>query len=240
MRFGTIAWHRHRALAAGAFDGTHARHILAVKDDPSNILANAHDESGEQLVHAANDCVIVNWARTIRFDRSLKEAERRQLHDRMREGARISFGESVSTIARTYGLIEGSVAVEPAEIVAPLGTARVYDEAIIVLAIEPTPPDALPAIATTLSGAGGPSGVLECVAIGNAAIVEFRPDQISPALVLQLADVELRRFHGYRRVRSLAPLPADMIAAIAAAGMQAPEIAPDRILETLLEESRVE
>lgn len=149
-------------------------------------------------------------------------------------------GEPVAGIDRTYALVEGSTAVEPAELLAALPAARAFDTAIIVLAIEPTPPDALPAIAEALSGAGGLTGVLECKRSGRALIVELEPHKTSPALVLQLADIELRRFSGYRRVRTLAPLPADVVAAIAANAMQAPEVAPDRILETLLEESRVE
>jgi hypothetical protein len=43
-----------------------------------------------------------------------------------------------------------------------------------------------------------------------------------------------------RRTELLAPLPEDVVAAIAAQGLQAPEVASDRILETLLGVERVE
>ncbi len=119
-------------------------------------------------------------------------------------------------------------------------SARWYDEAIIALAIEPTPADALPGIEAALQGDGSPAGVLECSIVPGAAIVEFRPAMISPSLILHLVDIELRRFHGYRTVALLNPLPSAVVAQVAAGGLQAPEIASDRILETLLEQSGVE
>ncbi len=82
--------------------------------------------------------------------------------------------------------------------------------------------------------------MLECAAVSGVVIVEFQPARTLPSLILNLVDVELRRFHGYRQVTLLNPLPAEVAAQIAAAGLQAAEIAPDRILETLLEQSGVE
>jgi hypothetical protein len=75
---------------------------------------------------------------------------------------------------------------------------------------------------------------------GNEIVVEFRPSVTQAALVLRIVDVELERFRGYRITRLLTPLPADVVALIAAQGLQAPQIAPDRILESLLRASHVE
>jgi hypothetical protein len=58
--------------------------------------------------------------------------------------------------------------------------------------------------------------------------------------VTRIVDMELRRFGGVRRTELLSPLPGDVIAAIAAQGLQAPEVASDRILEMLLGVERVE
>jgi hypothetical protein len=70
--------------------------------------------------------------------------------------------------------------------------------------------------------------------------VEFRPDVTPPALLLRIIDVELGRFRGARRTQLLSPLSMRTAAAIAAQGLQAPEIATDRILESLLGLEHVE
>ena len=137
-------------------------------------------------------------------------------------------------------MVEGTAALEPGEEDGALSGARWYDDAIIALAIEPTPADALPAIREALSGPGGPAGVLECDVSGGAAIVEFLPSRIAASLILNVADVELRRFRGYRKVTLLNPLPAEVTAKIAADGLQSAEITPERILEALLERTGAE
>jgi hypothetical protein len=53
-------------------------------------------------------------------------------------------------------------------------------------------------------------------------------------LVFDLIDTELDRFHSGRRTELLTPLTETWLAKIAADGLQCPEIAPDRILETLV------
>ena len=155
-------------------------------------------------------------------------------------GASLNLGQPHAGAKRTYALVEGPVSLEPAEAEGSFPQAHWYDGTIIALAIEPTPADALPAIEGALRGDGAPAGLLDCTTASGSAIVEFRPELTPAALVLDLADVELRRFHGYRKVTLLNPLPVSVVAQIASAGLQAPEIAPDRILESLLEQSGVE
>lgn len=98
----------------------------------------------------------------------------------------------------------------------------------------------MPAIAGAFSASAGVAGVLDCVVLKESIVIEFEPARAMPSLVLNVVDVELRRFHGYRKVTLLNPLAAEILAQIAGSGLQAPEIAPDRILETLLEQSGVE
>ena len=52
---------------------------------------------------------------------------------------------------------------------------------------------------------------------------------------MKLIDVELRRFSSGRRSELLSPLTPMLSAKIAASGLKAPEIAPDRILELLID-----
>jgi len=176
----------------------------------------------------------------VRFDGTIDETQRKKMAASLPPGASLKLAQSHAGSRRTYGLIEGPDSLEPAEAEASFPQAHWYDGTIIALAIEPTPADALPAIEGALGGDGKPAGVLECSIAAGTAIVEFRPESTPPALILDLADVELRRFHGYRKVSLLNPLPTPVVAQIASAGLQAPEITPGRILETLLEQSGVE
>lgn len=151
----------------------------------------------------------------------------------------MQFGAPYAPAGRTYGLVQGAASAEPEAVAQAIPGAKWYDETIIALAIEPTPADALPAIAGPFSSGAGVAGVLDCAAFAQLMVVEFQA-RTAPSLILNLVDVELRRFHGYRKVTLLNPLPPEIVAQIAAGGLQAPEIAPDRILETLLEQSGVE
>ena len=175
----------------------------------------------------------------MRFDGTIDETQREKMAATLPLGASLKLGQSHAG-RRTYGLVEGPDSLEPVEAEASFPQAHWYDGTIIALAIEPTPAHVLPAIEGALGGDGAPAGVLECTIEAETAIVEFRPELTPPALILDLVDVELRRFHGYRKVTLLNPLPAAVVAQIASAGLQAPEIAPGRILETLLEQSGVE
>jgi hypothetical protein len=156
-----------------------------------------------------------------------------------RAGVEIDIAGS-SAFGRTYALLQGPEGVDPSELERLLPEAHWYGEAIIALAIEPAPADALPMLAQALGGPGAPAGVVACERAGESIIVEFRPALTQPALLLRIADVELQRFRGYRRTQLLSPLPVAVTAAIAAGGLQAPEVEPARILETLLERAHVE
>ncbi len=155
-------------------------------------------------------------------------------------GSSLQFGAPYAAAGRTYGLVQGPASLEPAEVAKTLPGARWYEETIIALAIEPTPGDALRAIAGAFSAGGGVAGGLDCAVLADSVVIEFAPARTMPSLVLKIVDVELRRFRGYRKVTLLNPLPPEVVALVAADGLQAAEIAPGRILETLLEQTGVE
>jgi hypothetical protein len=182
----------------------------------------------------------VEWARTLRIDAPPSEALQRRIAAALaRDGVRIEFGAQHS-LPYTYALVEGPAGVDPVDLEQRFSEGRWYREAIIALAIEPEPSDALPALLRALHGPGSPTGIAACENTGTQLIVEIEPSLTQPALVLRIVDVELRRLNGYRRIALLSPLPVELVARIAAAGLQAPEIAPDRILESLLESANVE
>jgi hypothetical protein len=180
----------------------------------------------------------VEWARTFRLDAPPAEALNRRIRASLgREGVTVQIAGS-PRMNRTYVLTQGSQTVDPAELDGALPDARAYPDAIIALAIEPAPADALPELARALRGPGAPAGIYSCDVAENTLLVEFQP-KITP-LVLHVVDVELRRFSGTRRTVLIAPLPAQTYARIAAGGLQAPELDTSRILEPLLGIAHVE
>jgi hypothetical protein len=181
----------------------------------------------------------VEWARTLRIDAPPSDRVRSRVVAALsHDGLHVRFGSG--NIARTYILVEGSAATDPSELRARLPDARAYDEAIIALAIEPTPRDALPALAEALGGRGAPAGVLDAQIFGDEIVIELRPSVTPPSMVFRIVGVELQRFQGFRRTQLLTPLPTDLVARIAGEGLQAPEISAERILESLLEAAHVE
>ncbi len=171
---------------------------------------------------------------TLRLDAELDEPTTIAL-DRASEAA----GGSVRTrfshrFGRSYAAIESARPVPTDSLLHAVPSATLFDDAVIAIAIEPTPTDALPSLATALGGRGGPGGVRSAERIGDALIVEFSAIQNPARFVLDIVDVELRRYSGHRRVELLTPVPAEWLARMAAEGLSAPEIDETRILESLL------
>jgi len=208
--------------------------FFTVEHDVCSIFTDGDDASRERLRHAPNE-TLVEWARTLRVDAAPDDG----IAALSRDGVRVRISNA-REFARTYALIEGPEGVDPAELAARVPHARLYESPIIALAIEPLPPDALPQLEAALGGPGAPAGVEECTIRGGSLLLEFRPEVSAPNLILRIIDVELGRFGGARRTRLLSPLPMATAAAIAAAGLQAPEIASDRVLESLLGLEHVE
>jgi hypothetical protein len=181
---------------------------------------------------APNDacCVI---ALTLRFDRALSPADCSGMADIARKHSATILLRSSHRVGRTYALLEAQRRATAGPVRDETG-AKLYETAIIALAVYPTPVEALPALRDAFCGAGRPTGVLECSVRGEGAVIEWDPQRCSAALVSALVDVELRRFGGARTAELLSPLPQTLLARIVADGLGAPEITPDRILETLL------
>ncbi len=104
----------------------------------------------------------------------------------------------------------------------------------IVLAVFPSVRQALPALERALAGPGAPAGVLSVRRSDDSLVVEWDPARSAVRLVMGVIDAELRRYNASRRTELLSVLSEERLAEIAAAELQAPEIAPNRILERLL------
>jgi hypothetical protein len=137
-------------------------------------------------------------------------------------------------IGRTYALLENAEAFDALTVDALAG-ARVYETAVIALAVSPAVPQALPILMEALAGPGRPTGILACDPFPGGVVLEWDPESLRAELVLGLIDTELQRFASGRTARVLAPLPKSTIARIASQGLRAPEIRLDRVLEALVD-----
>lgn len=167
---------------------------------------------------------------TVSFGREATAAERDDVETAVAARGGSVAWRSSARAGRTYGL----VGLPDGELETAIGTATVHDTAIIALAVYPVAAEALPFVRDALAGAGRPSGVIAATSCDGGVVVEWDPRRTAAAVVYDLVDVELRRFGGGRTAELLAPLPDDVIARVAAEGLQAPEISPDRELETLV------
>jgi hypothetical protein len=169
---------------------------------------------------------------TLRVDGSLDEHARKDV-DALLAGQR---GRAVwhtsSATGRTYALLE--LPADP-DLTGIAAGAKVYQTPIIALAVFPEVREALPPLLEALGGSGRPAAILTCEPCSDGMVIEWDPQRTSPAVVLGLVDVELRRFNSGRTAELLSPLPPAVIARIAADGLEAPQIAPERVLEILLD-----
>lgn len=167
---------------------------------------------------------------TVSFGREATAAERDDVESAVRARGGSVTWRSNARAGRTYGLAR----LPDGALEAAIGAATVHDTAIIAIAVFPAAAEALPFVADALAGAGRPSGVVGTSNCDGGIVVEWDPRRTAAATVYELVDLELRRFGGGRTAELLAPLPDEVVARIAAEGLQAPEISPDRELETLV------
>jgi hypothetical protein len=169
---------------------------------------------------------------TLRIDGRLDEGARKLIETLLvDQGGRAVWHTSAAT-GRSYALLELAALPDLAGIAAG---AKVYQTPIIALAVFPEVREALPSLLEALGGGGRPAAILTCEPCSGGMVIEWDPQRTSAGVVLGLVDVELRRFNSGRTAELLSPLPPASIARIAADGLEAPEIAPERVLEMLLD-----
>ncbi len=139
-------------------------------------------------------------------------------------------------IGRSYALLEMPDAYDRAALGA-VADGVLYETAVIALAVSPTVPQALPAVTDALAGAGRPAGMRACRPWEGGVILEWDPAVSSADVVLNVIDLELRRFSAGRTAEVLSPLPAGTVTEIAARGLGAPEIGTRRVLELLIDDA---
>jgi len=168
---------------------------------------------------------------TVSFGRQASDADCGDVEAAVRTRGGSVIWRSNARAGRTYGLVR----LPDGKLEAAIGTATVHHTAIIALAVYPAAAEALPFVRDALAGAGRPSGVIATSNCEGGVVVEWDPQRTAAPAIYDLVDVELSRFGGGRTAELLAPLPEALVAKIAAEGLQAPEITPDRELETLVE-----
>jgi len=153
-----------------------------------------------------------------------------------RHGAGIAWKDHAA-LSRSYALVE-EANVDCAAEVAAQASAEIIESPIIALAVSPAAPKALPMLARAFGGPGAQAGVILGETVGGAAIVEWNMERTPVAVVLSLIDLELSRVRCGRGTQLRAPMPQLWWTRIASDGLHAPEIAPDRVLEHLLDQTR--
>lgn len=180
-------------------------------------------------VGTANEKVSVGYS-TLRIDGVLDDSQRAAIDQVVRQQGGSAVWRSSEPASRTYALLEFPAGYDHAAVRAASGGV-LYDEPVIALALFPAVAQALPSLLDALGGSGRPVGVLSCTACNDGAIVEWDPQLTRTAVIVGLVDLELRRFASGRVAELLSPLPPALVAAIAASGLQAPQVTPERILE---------
>ena len=171
---------------------------------------------------------------TLRVPLDGGDAERTAITTALRASGTAVTWHDDETLALHYGIC--ACDAPPAQL--PPGT-KTYEGSIIVFALTPSLPEAIPPLLHALGGAGRPAGVHAAFERRGSVVIESDWSRTPPQLLVDLADVELRRFGGARVMRTLTPLPVEAAAAVAGAGLSTPEIAPSRILDVLLERAGV-
>ena len=156
-------------------------------------------------------------------------------------GATLSWRQN-EALGRGYAIVEFDSKEPDSTVLSdalPPGS-KLYRGPVVALAVFPDQLEAVPALADALGGDGRPAGILSCERCDGGIIVEWNADVTSARTVLGLVDVELARWNSGRRCELLSALPVATIARIAADGLQAPSVAVDRVLETLLERADIQ
>jgi hypothetical protein len=167
---------------------------------------------------------------TISVEGKISDAQRAAVDGEVRSQRGTSVWRADAASGRSYALLELPEPGDAAAIAAASG-GTVYERPIIALALFPAVSEALSSLFEALGGTGRPAGILACRRSGRGIIVEWDPSITEPSVVIALVDVELRRFGGGHVAQVLSPLPPSMVASIAADGLRAPQISPQRILE---------
>ena len=167
---------------------------------------------------------------TLSIDGVLDSKRRAEIEDAVRRAGGTAVWRSSERANRTYALFELPDGYDHAAI-RTVSEGVVYDKAVIALALFPAVSEALPFVLEALGGTGRPAGVLACRPCAGGAVVEWDPDVTLAAVVLGVADAELRRFASGRVAELLSPLPPSVAAKVAASGLRAPQIDARQVLE---------
>jgi hypothetical protein len=168
---------------------------------------------------------------TLSIEGDLDDARRAAIEDTVRRQGGSVLWRTSAAAGRSYALLAMPDRYDAAAVRAIAG-GTLYDRPIIALAVFPALAEALPLLCESLAGAGRPAGVVACVPVPRGVVIEWDPSLTDAAVVLALVDVELRRWQSARTAELLSPLPRPVAAKLAATGLRAPQIGPERVLES--------
>lgn len=181
------------------------------------------------MAQTANDENSVAYS-TLSIEGVLDPKRRAEIDDAVRRAGGTALWRASEPARRTYALLELPDGYDD-DAIRAASTGIAYDKAVIALALFPAASEALPPLLEAFGGPGRPAGVLACRPCPGGVVVEWDLDLTPAAVILGIADVELQRFASSRVAELLSPLPPSVVAELAARGLRAPQIVPQRILE---------
>jgi hypothetical protein len=182
------------------------------------------------MPQTANDEASVAYL-TLSTEGDLDDARRAAIEDALRPKGGSVIWRASAAAGRTYALLSVPDRYDAARLRA-IASGTMYDEPIIALAVFPTVAEALPSLRETFDGAGRPAGVLACVPCPGGLVIEWDPSVTGAEIIVALVDVELHRWQSGRTAELLSPLPRSLVAKVAASGLRAPQIVPERVVES--------
>ncbi len=167
---------------------------------------------------------------SIRFDRVLAQGERAAAIRALDSCGAKATSWAVARCGRSYAIARLTPECDLSALRETLG-ARADEPALVVVDVIPRDPERIGSLVQALAGAGGPAGVVDVKASGDALTVELNQATTSLRLLVDVIDAELECSPG-RRILPLFPLSDATLTGFAAATLRAPEIDLSRLVET--------
>jgi hypothetical protein len=214
----------------------HTRFVFAFDRYPRGVFARRNDERFVTVSYAQDCAAFAPNESNVQYrmlrGNSSGEARRSEIDANVTARGGVARWRVTPKFDRTYALLEFPDGADSDG--SALDAMFSLGAPTIALAVSPTVTEALPVLTEVLGGRGRPAGVVACERSGHAVIVEWDLDRTPAALILDLIDTELDRFNAGRVTELLTPLSDVWLSRIAAEGLQCPDMAPDRMLETLI------